>query len=61
MNGLFGFLLNFFTFDGADGSRTGLVFRLFENFFRLRLSAANAPNPFEIMMVMKEKQTYTEC
>lgn len=30
---------------GGAGSSTGLVFRLFENFFRLRLSAANAPNP----------------
>lgn len=35
-------------FDGADGSKTGLVFRLFENFLRFRLSAANAPNPREI-------------
>lgn len=34
-------------FDGADGSKTGLVFRLLLNFFLFRLSAANAPNPFE--------------
>lgn len=32
-------------FEGVDGSKTGLVFRLFENFFRFRFSAANAPNP----------------
>lgn len=32
-------------FEGVDDSSTGLVFRLFENFLRLRLSAANAPNP----------------
>lgn len=32
-------------FDGVDGSRTGLVLRLFENFFLLRFNAANAPNP----------------
>lgn len=32
-------------FKGADGSKTGLVFRLLLNFFRFRLSAANAPNP----------------
>lgn len=34
-------------FDGVDGSSTGLVFRLFENFLRLRLSAAKAPNPIK--------------
>lgn len=34
-------------FEGAAGSKTGLVLRLFENFFRFRLSAAKAPNPFE--------------
>lgn len=34
-------------FETADGSKTGLVFRLFENFLRLRLSAAKAPNPLK--------------
>lgn len=29
----------------AAGSRIGLVLRLFENFFRLRLRAARAPKP----------------
>lgn len=43
---LFTFLLGAgIDFEGVDGSSTGLVFRLFENFLRLRLSAANAPNP----------------
>lgn len=39
------FLLGLSTLDGVDGSNTGLVLRLFENFLRFRLSAANAPNP----------------
>lgn len=33
------------TLDGVDGSSTGLVFRLLENFLRFRFNAANAPNP----------------
>lgn len=42
---LFTFLLDAGADFEGDGSSTGLVFRLFENFLRFRLSAANAPNP----------------
>lgn len=41
-------------FDGVDGSSTGLVFRLFENFLRFRLSAANAPNPTKSSFAMSQ-------
>lgn len=34
-------------FEGAVGSKTGLVFRLLLNFFLFRLSAAKAPNPLK--------------
>lgn len=53
------FIFLYITFDGADGSRTGLVLRLFENFFRLRFSAANAPNPFAFTTrEQEEKKTH---
>lgn len=45
---VFTFLIDFLRLDVGEecsggGSSTGLSFRLFENFFRLRFSAANAP------------------
>lgn len=48
MQTIFTFLIDFLRLDVGEefsggGSSTGLSFLLFENFFRLRLSAASAP------------------
>lgn len=52
---IFTFLLDAgIDFEGVDGSSTGLVFRLFENFLRFRLSAANAPNPTKSLIALAQ-------